>query len=165
MTVRDKKADLEALSSRLSALPPLPRDDGGPVFAEPWQAQAFALAVRLSEQGHFTWKEWAAALADEIKAATARGEDEDGSRYYHHWLAALERLVAEKGLTNLATMSARKEEWADAYRHTPHGKPVELHRHRPPGRSVMPAFELLTTSSLGSLLGMRHAHQHLATWR
>jgi nitrile hydratase accessory protein len=88
--------------------------------------------VKLSAQGHFTWKEWTAALADEIKAATERGEDNDGSRYYHHWLAALERLVAEKGLTDVAAMAARKEEWADAYRHTPHGKPVELsaaHRH------------------------------------
>ena len=132
MSERDTKADLEALSSRLARCRRSRDDDGGPVFAEPWQAQAFALAVRLSEQGHFTWKEWAAALADEIKAATARGEDEDGSRYYHHWLAALERLVAEKGLTNLATMIARKEEWADAYRHTPHGKPVELHRHDHP---------------------------------
>ena len=81
----------------LAALPRLPRDEGGPVFAEPWQAQAFALAVRLSEQGHFTWKEWAAALADELKAAADRGEPDDGSRYYEHWLAALERLVAAKG--------------------------------------------------------------------
>ena len=110
----------------LAALPSLPRDEGGPVFGEPWQAQAFALAVRLSEQGHFTWKEWAAALADELKAAANRGERDDGSRYYYHWLAALERLVAAKGLTDPAAMLARKQAWADAYRHTPHGKPVEL---------------------------------------
>jgi nitrile hydratase accessory protein len=110
----------------IAALPRLPRDAGGPVFAEPWEAQAFALAVKLSEQGHFTWKEWAAALADELKAAAERGEPEDGSRYYHHWLAALERLVASKGLTTPAAMFARKEAWADAYRHTPHGKPIEL---------------------------------------
>jgi nitrile hydratase accessory protein len=113
-------------AERLSALPRLPRDEGGPVFAEPWQAQAFALSVRLSEQGHFTWKEWAAALADELKAAAARGEPDDGSRYYQHWLAALERLVAAKGLAEPAALVARKEAWADAYRHTPHGKPVEL---------------------------------------
>ena len=95
-------------------------------FAEPWQAQAFALAVRLSEEGHFTWKEWAAVLAAELKAAAERGEPDDGSRYYHYWLAALERLVAAKGLTDPEAMLARKEAWADAYRHTPHGKPVEL---------------------------------------
>jgi len=113
-------------SEQIAALPRLPRDDGGPVFAEPWQAQAFAMAVKLSEQGHFTWKEWAAALADELKSAADRGEADDGSRYYHHWLAALERLVAAKGLTDPAALEARKEAWADAYRHTPHGKPVEL---------------------------------------
>ena len=113
----------------LSALPRLPRDEEGPVFAEPWQAQAFALAVKLSEQGHFTWKEWAAALAAELKAAADRGEPDDGSRYYHHWLAALERLVTGKGLTDAAALLARKDAWADAYRHTPHGKPVELKKH------------------------------------
>ena len=95
------------------------------VFAEPWEAQAFALAVKLSEQGHFTWKEWTEALAAEIRAA---GDADDGTRYYHHWLAALEKLVAAKGLTDPASMLARKEAWADAYRHTPHGKPVELRR-------------------------------------
>src|SRR5713101_1779674 len=110
----------------LAALPSLPRDEGGPVFAEPWEAQAFALAVKLSEQGHFTWKEWAAALADELKAAANRGEPDDGSRYYQHSLAALERLVAAKGLRDPAALLARKEAWAEAYRHTPHGKPVEL---------------------------------------
>ena len=113
-------------SASLAALPQLPRDEGGPVFAEPWQAQAFALAVKLSEQGHFTWKEWASALAAELKAAADRGEPDDGSRYYHHWLAALEHLVTSKGLSDRASLFARKEAWADAYRHTPHGKPVEL---------------------------------------
>jgi nitrile hydratase accessory protein len=110
----------------ITALPRLLRDEGGPVFAEPWEAQAFALAVKLSEQGHFTWKEWAAALAEELKAAADRGEPDDGTRYYHHWLAALERLVTAKGLSDSAAMLARKEAWADAYRRTPHGKPVQL---------------------------------------
>ena len=90
-----------------------------PVFAEPWQAQAFALAVKLSEKGYFTWKEWAAALAEEVKG-------DDGSHYYHHWLNALERLVAEKGLVDPVSLLARKEAWTEAYRRTPHGKPVEL---------------------------------------
>jgi nitrile hydratase accessory protein len=117
-------------ADRLAALPRLPRDEGGPVFAEPWQAQAFALAIRLSEAGYFTWKEWAAGLAAEIKSDASRGEPDDGSRYYEHWLAALERLVTAKGLTDPAALLERKEEWADAYRHTPHGKPIEL-RTRP----------------------------------
>lgn len=97
-----------------------------PVFAEPWEAQAFALAVRLSAQGHFTWKEWSETLASELKAAADRGEPDDGSRYYQHWLAALERLVSSKGLTDPATLLDRKKAWAEAYRHTPHGLPVEL---------------------------------------
>jgi nitrile hydratase accessory protein len=125
-TVILSQLDAVPVNELVDALPRLPRDNGGPVFAEPWQAQAFALAVKLSEEGHFTWKEWASALGDELRAAADRGEPDDGSRYYQHWLAALERLVTEKGLTNRRAMEERKEAWADAYRHTPHGKPVEL---------------------------------------
>ena len=114
-------------ADRLAALPRLPQDEDGPVFAEPWQAQAFALAVKLSEQGHFTWSEWTTALAYELNAAATRGEPNlDGSHYFHHWLAALERLVIEKGLANQHSLAARKDAWEDAYRHTPHGSPVEL---------------------------------------
>jgi nitrile hydratase accessory protein len=118
--------DLQPDRDRLASLPSLPRDEGGPVFAEPWQAQAFALAVRLSAQGYFTWKEWATALADELKSAVDRGEPDDGTHYYEHWLAALERLVTTKALSNPNEMHARKEAWAEAYRRTPHGKPVAL---------------------------------------
>jgi nitrile hydratase accessory protein len=122
--------DSTVANERLESLPKLPCDQGGPVFAEPWQAQAFALAVKLSEQGPFTWKEWAAALANELKAAADRGEPDDGTHYYEHWLAALERLVVEKGLTDREAMHERKEAWAEAYLHTPHGKPVELNAGR-----------------------------------
>ena len=114
--------------NEFEALPKLPRDEDGPVFAEPWQAQAFAMAVKLSQDGHFTWKEWAATLADELQAAAGRGEPDDGSRYYEYWLAALERLVMAKRLADEPELLNRKEAWADAYRHTPHGKPVELRR-------------------------------------
>lgn len=103
-------------------LPGQPRDEAGPVFAEPWQAQAFALAVQLSEAGYFTWTEWAETLGAELRAA---GED-DGSSYYETWLRALERLSLVKGLTDAATLNSRTAAWADAYRRTPHGKPVEL---------------------------------------
>lgn len=113
-------------SATLSLLPALPRDEDGPVFAEPWQAQAFALAVELSEQGHFTWKEWAEALAAELLAANARGEPDDGTHYYEHWVSTLERLVTAKGLTGRDALRARKDAWESAYRRTPHGKPVEL---------------------------------------
>jgi nitrile hydratase accessory protein len=113
-------------SEFLAALPRLPRDEEGPVFSEPWQAEAFALAVQLSAQRHFTWKEWASTLAEELKSAARRGEPDDGSRYYHCWLAALERLVVTKQLSDLVTLRTSKEAWAEAYRHTPHGEPVEL---------------------------------------
>jgi nitrile hydratase accessory protein len=107
-------------------LPRLPRDEGGPVFAEPWQAHAFALAVKLSDAGFFSWSEWAQALGTEFAAASARGEPDDGSRYYHHWLAALERLLAVKNILGPATLLARKEAWAAAYRRTQHGQRVTL---------------------------------------
>jgi nitrile hydratase accessory protein len=107
----------------LLALPRLPRDPDGPVFAEPWQAQAFALALQLHAQGRFTWPEWAQALSQRLKAA---GPEDDGARCYEHWLAALEDLVAAKRLAAGTELADRKEAWADAYRHTPHGRPVEL---------------------------------------
>ena len=120
------RPDVHDVAERFAASPLLPRDEGGPVFAEPWQAQVFALAVQLSAAGHFTWTEWATALGAQLQAAAGRGEPDDGSRYFEHWLAALEHLVAEKQLTDRTALSERKDAWADAYRHTPHGHPVEL---------------------------------------
>ena len=104
-------------------LPRLPRDAEGPVFAEPWQAQAFALALGLHAQGAFSWVEWADTLSRHLKAA---GPLDDGARYYERWLAALEELVMEKRLAAGEELDARKAAWADAYRRTPHGRPVEL---------------------------------------
>lgn len=105
------------------SLPGLPRDADGPVFAEPWQAQAFALAVQLHAQGAFTWTEWAEALSGELRAA---GPLDEAARYYEHWLAALERLVTAKRLAQPTALRDRKQAWAAAYRRTPHGKPVTL---------------------------------------
>ena len=110
------------------------KHDGDPVFAEPWQAQAFALAVKLQEEGHFTAMEWAETLGAEIKAAQARGDPDDGTIYYRHWLAALERLVTEKRLSSRAEILSRKGAWAEAYRSTQHGMPVKLKRRTPPER-------------------------------
>jgi nitrile hydratase accessory protein len=112
-------------------VPALPRDAAGaPVFAAPWEAQAFAMTVRLHEAGYFTWTEWAERLAREIKRAQAAGDPDRGDTYYHHWLAALEGLVADKGLVSLGELSQRKTEWDAAARATPHGQPIELHRGR-----------------------------------
>jgi nitrile hydratase accessory protein len=115
----------------LDDLGQLPRDEGGPIFAEPWQAEAFALAVRLSAQGHFTWKEWAAALAQELASPRLSTPSDDNSFYYHCWLDALEGLVVAKRLSDPAALLARKQEWAAAYRRTPHGQPVELENESP----------------------------------
>jgi nitrile hydratase accessory protein len=112
--------------ARFGASPRLPSDVSGPVFDEPWQAQAFALAVQLHAAGAFSWNEWAAALSAELKAAESVAGADDGSRYYEHWLAALERLVIERHLLASDALAARKADWAEAYRRTPHGRPVEL---------------------------------------
>ena len=85
----------------------IPRNDDGPVFREPWEAEAFALALSLNERGLFTWKEWAATLGDEIKKAQAAGDPDTGETYYHHWLATLERIVADKGVTDAQQLHAR----------------------------------------------------------
>ncbi|RPH76117.1 MAG: nitrile hydratase accessory protein [Candidatus Rokuibacteriota bacterium] len=113
----------------LAALPRIPRDDEGPVFRAPWEAQAFAMAVMLHERGHFTWTEWAGRLADEIAAAADRGETDDGKRYYHYWLTALEKLVADKRIVLADELNARRDAWEEAARNTPHGQPIVL-----PGR-------------------------------
>jgi len=111
---------------RFAALPRLPTDAAGPVFAEPWQAQAFAMAVQLHASGAFSWNDWAEALSAELKAAEARGEADDGFRYYERWLAALERLAGARGLVSADDLARRTADWAEAYRRTPHGRPVEL---------------------------------------
>jgi nitrile hydratase accessory protein len=103
-----------------------PRNGEGPVFREPWEAQAFALAVSLSERGLFSWNEWAAALGDEIKKAQAAGDPDTGETYYHHWLNALERIVAAKGLADPQALARTRHAWANACARTPHGTPIEL---------------------------------------
>jgi nitrile hydratase accessory protein len=103
-----------------------PRSEDGPVFGEPWEAQAFALARSLQERGVFSASEWARALGAEIKKAQAAGDPDTGETYYHHWLAALERLVAAKGLTDARTLHRHREAWRRACARTPHGAPIVL---------------------------------------
>ena len=107
------------------ALPRLPRDADGPVFAEPWQAQAFALALQLHERGAFAWTEWAQALSQRLKAA---GPDDDGARYYEHWLATLEEILRSKRVAEHHDLLDLKEAWREAAEATPHGQPIELVR-------------------------------------
>lgn len=107
-------------------LPGMPLDDQGPVFAEPWQAHAFALAVTLHQKGLFTWAEWAQALAAQIAAAQAAGDADLGDTYYRHWLNALEALVAAKGASSPDELTLYQRAWDHAADRTPHGQPIEL---------------------------------------
>jgi nitrile hydratase accessory protein len=108
------------------AVPGIPRDDDGPVFREPWEAQAFAMALALHERGLFSWNEWAATLAEEIARAQAAGDPDTGETYYRHWLATLERLVAEKRVASPETLHRYRDAWDHAADRTPHGAPIVL---------------------------------------
>ena len=115
-----------AAREAISAVPSIPTGDDGPVFRAPWEAQAFAMALTLHVRGVFTWSEWAAALADEIKRAQAAGDPDTGETYYQHWLATLEKLVAAKGVTSAETLHRYRDAWGHAADRTPHGQPIEL---------------------------------------
>ena len=96
------------------------------MFREPWEAQAFAMALALQQRGLFTWSEWAVALGEEIKRAQRAGDPDTGETYYRHWLATLERLVAEKGVASAEILGRYREAWQRAADRTPHGTPIEL---------------------------------------
>jgi nitrile hydratase accessory protein len=107
-------------------LPGQPLQDGEPVFAAPWQAQAFAMTLSLHQRGLFTWSEWADALAQQIAAAQASGDADLGDTYYVHWLSALEALVARKAAATAGELARFRGAWAHAAARTPHGRPIEL---------------------------------------
>lgn len=130
MSACEATAPAQAL---INAVPTIPRNDDGPIFAEPWQAQAFAMTLALHERGLFTWLEWADALSRQIKAAQAIGDPDLGDTYYQHWLAALEQLIVEKGVSNRQALHDCADAWDRAARATPHGEPIHLSndaRHR-----------------------------------
>ena len=118
--------DPAAAKRATEQVPSIPRDTEGPVFREPWEAQAFAMTLALHERKLFTWPEWAATLADEIKKAQAAGDPDTGETYYRHWLAALERIVAEKGVADAKALDRYYDAWDHAADRTPHGEPIEL---------------------------------------
>ena len=122
MTLIDPVAARDALRTN----PGLPADSKGPVFHEPWQAQAFAMTLALHEKGLFAWPEWAAMLGETIKAAQAAGDPDTGETYYHHWLVTLERIVAEKAVASSADLASHRDAWERAAARTPHGQPIEL---------------------------------------
>lgn len=126
MSLRVAEIDPGAARRALKEVSSVPQECGDPVFREPWEAQAFAMTLALYERKMFNWPEWAAALADEIKRAQAAGDPDTGDTYYRHWLNALERLVAEKGVTDAGTLSRYQHAWDHAADRTPHGEPIEL---------------------------------------
>ena len=123
---RPSSIDPAAARRAAEAVPSIPCDAKGPVFREPWEAQAFAMTLALHEHKLFTWPEWAATLSDEIKKAQAAGDPDTGETYYRHWLNALERIVAEKGITDVKTLARYHDAWDHAADRTPHGEPIEL---------------------------------------
>jgi nitrile hydratase accessory protein len=128
--------DATAARQATAAIRSIPRDAEGPVFREPWQAQAFAMALALHARGVFTWPEWAAMLAEEIRRAQAAGDADTGETYYLHWLATLERVVAAKGVATEATLERYRAAWDRAAARTPHGEPIGLEpRDFPGGRA------------------------------
>lgn len=117
---------MDAATRATAEVPSIPRDEGGPVFREPWEAHAFAMALTLHQRAVFTWPEWAAALAEEIKLAQAAGDPDTGDTYYRHWLATLEKLIAQKDLASMDILHRYRDAWDHAADRTPHGKPIEL---------------------------------------
>jgi len=104
----------------------VPADQAGPVFREPWEARVFALAVALHEAGVFAWTDWAAALGEEIAKPEAAVDAGTADGYYLHWLVALEKMAAQKGLADSPLRALYREAWSRASRRTPHGSPIEL---------------------------------------
>jgi len=122
------RIDPQAARRVAQSVPGVPCDAEGPTFREPWEAQAFALALALHDRGVFTWPEWAATLGAEIKRAQAAGDPDTGETYYRHWLAALERIVEQKGIADAALRARYHDAWDHAADRTPHGSPIELRR-------------------------------------
>jgi nitrile hydratase accessory protein len=126
MTTFDPILDPTAAREAIDGVPGIPCDAEGPVFREPWEGQAFAMALTLRQRGLFTWGEWAEVLGDEIRKAQAAGDPDTGETYYEHWFNTLERMVAEKGITTHQTLTRYRDAWERAAHRTPHGKPIEL---------------------------------------
>ena len=113
-------------ASHIDKLSGLTSDGEGPVFAQPWEAQLFAMVLELTRQGVFSWAEWTKMLGVEIAAVRDRGESDSGTTYYRHWLVTLEQLLSEKGVVQDSDLQNRMTQWREAYLNTPHGRPIQL---------------------------------------
>ncbi|MGI9522421.1 MAG: nitrile hydratase accessory protein [Hyphomicrobiaceae bacterium] len=122
-----KVSDSAELREVVAEVPGITDNGDAPVFDQPWQAQVFAMALSLHKKGFFTWREWAQTLGDEISKARAAGDSDDGSTYYNHWIATLERLVEKQGLVTRETLDSYARAWGRAADRTPHGAPITLH--------------------------------------
>lgn len=120
------RPDREAVLRASAEVPSIPTDGGEPVFREPWEAHAFAMALALHERGSFTWSDWSADLASEIETAAIPGDPDTGDTYYQHWLAALERMIVKKGLASPQELNRYRDAWDRAAERTPHGQPIDL---------------------------------------
>jgi nitrile hydratase accessory protein len=121
--------DPAAARQAIRDVPGIPCDAEGPVFREPWEGQAFAMALTLHQHGVFSWPEWAEMLGEEIRRAQAAGDPDTGETYYQHWFNTLERMVAEKGVSTRESLTAYRDAWERAAARTLHGKPIELQPH------------------------------------
>ena len=106
------------------------KDEQQQVFAEPWEAHVFAIAVKLSEKGLFKWSDWTNALAEEIKEAKEQGNPDFGNTYYKFLLSALETILLEKNILKKSDLNSKMEQWRHAYLSTPHGNPVKLVKYK-----------------------------------
>jgi nitrile hydratase accessory protein len=97
-----------------------------PVFAEPWHAQLFALTVHLHERGMFNWPDWAALFGATLAEHGLSKELDGGDDYFNAWLAALERLLADRSVAGAQAVQQMRDAWEHAYLSTPHGDPVKL---------------------------------------
>jgi nitrile hydratase accessory protein len=100
--VKDRERVLDASGP---AAPP--RRNGELVFAAPWESRVFGITMALYEQGRFEWDEFRGRLI----AAIGREERAHpvGAQfpYYACWLAALEELLAAKGVCAEEALRAR----------------------------------------------------------
>lgn len=111
-------------------------DRTGPVFDEPWQAQAFSVLVALRQEGCFEWKDWVDVFSQTIKAFPAEPGETANAAYFRQWAYALERMLVGRGLLTASEIAGREQQWRQAYLNTPHGEPVHLiNATCPPTRS------------------------------